>query len=231
MREKNPTLLAIEDEIAIRRFLKSTLTSQGYCYLEAETAQLGLLLAQEHKPDAVLLDLGLPDMDGMSVIKSLREWSKMPIIVLSARDRETDKVAALNAGADDYLTKPFGVAELNARINVALRHGQLINEIDTPIFHNNELKIDLIKRRVWITEREILFSPTQFSILSVLVRRANKIVTHKQLLAEVWQSSPDKDVDYLRIYIHQLRHKLEENPAHPKYLQTEPGVGYRLVCG
>lgn len=228
MLKEHPIILIIEDQLAIRRFLRTTLGSQGYQLLEATTGEEGTQLANQFKPDVILLDLGLPDMDGLTFIKQLRCWTAIPIIVLSARDQEGDKVKALDLGADDYLTKPFNVNELNARLRVALRHGQLISESETPVLQYDHLRIDLVNRQVFLEEDKIILSPIQFSILAVLARRANKIVTHKQLLLEVWGEHNTENIEYLRIYIHQLRHKLEKNPAYPKYLKTEPGIGYRL---
>lgn len=230
MVEKPPIILAIEDELSIRRFLKTSLLIQGYRFLESRTGREGLTLTLDNKPDVILLDLGLPDMDGLEVIKNLRAWTAIPIIILSARDQEADKINALDLGADDYLTKPFSICELNARLRVALRHAQRINEIETPIFQSDNLQIDLVSRRVISNGVSLTLSPIQYEILATLARKANKIVTHKQLLREVWGESHTEDVEYLRIYIHQLRHKIEQHPAYPKYLITEPGVGYRLVC-
>lgn len=229
MAEKKPLVLLIEDELSIHRFIKSTLESQGYQFLGVTTGQEGLSQAQHNKPDTILLDLGLPDMDGLEVIKQLRNWTLTPIIIISVRDQELDKVRALNLGADDYLSKPFGIDELMARIRVALRHASFIDVAETPVFESGPLKIDLIKRRVYLQANEVALSPTQFAILAILVRKADKIVTHQQLLSEVWGEKHMKDIDYLRIYIHQLRHKIEVNPARPQFLQTEPGIGYRFV--
>lgn len=230
MIEIHPVILAIEDELAIRRFLKTSLIVQGYQFLETRTGKEGLMVALENKPDVILLDLGLPDMDGFEVIKNLRAWTSIPVIILSAREQENDKVKALDLGADDYLTKPFGMCELNARLRVALRHAERINETETPIFQSDQLQIDLVSRQVTLDGTRITLSPIQYAILATLARRANKIVTHKQLLSEVWGETHLEDVEYLRIYIHQIRHKIEQHPAYPKYLVTEPGVGYRLVC-
>jgi len=229
MQEKIPVILVIEDELAIRRFLKTALINQGYRFLETATGSDGLKRALEDKPDIILLDLGLPDMDGTKVITQLRTWTSTPIIILSARDQEHDKVLALDLGADDYLSKPFSVGELNARLRVALRHGERINEVESPVFRSGALQVDLVNREVCMNKEKVVLSPIQFSILSVLVRKANKIVTHKQLLREVWGEEHTGDLDYLRIYIHQLRHKIEQNPAQPEYLKTEQGVGYRLA--
>lgn len=229
MRLKPPIILAIEDNLKIRRFLKTSILAQNYKFLESSTGKEALEIAKENKPEIILLDLGLPDIDGLSVIKKIREWTSIPIIVLSARDQEYDKIVALDLGADDYLTKPFSVTELNARLRVALRHVKFINDNETCIIESAGLKVDLANHQVWVNKNVISLSPTQFAILSVLVKRMNKIVTHKQLLKEVWGDQHENDVDYLRIYIHQLRQKLEENPSQPKYFKTEPGIGYRLI--
>lgn len=228
MHVNQPKILVIEDSLSIRRFMKTSLLNQGYHYIEASDGQDGLKLAQENKPDVILLDLGLPDMDGLEVIRHLRSWTSIPIIILSARDQEQDKIKALDIGADDYLTKPFSVNELSARLRVAFRHAEYIHEVETPILEIGDLKIDLIERKVWTDKKKITLSPIQFAILATLARKANRIVTHAQLLQEVWGENHIEDIDYLRIYIHQLRHKIEQNPTHPKYLKTEPGIGYRL---
>lgn len=229
MLKENRIILAIEDELPIRRFLKSSIISEGYQFLEAKTGKEGLEIIRDHKPDVILLDLGLPDMDGINVIKNCRTWTSIPIIILSARDQESDKVSALDAGADDYLSKPFGVIELHARIRVALRHAQQAAENETPNFQFGNFFIDLINRVVMNNDEKVPLTPIQYDILATLVRRINKIVTHKELLRAVWGENHTEDVEYLRIYIHQLRHKLEKNPAQPQYLKTEPGIGYRLV--
>lgn len=229
MLKENTTILAIEDELSIRRFLKTSIVSQDYFFLEAKTGKEGMELVRDNSPDILLLDLGLPDMDGINVIKSLRTWTSIPIIILSARDQEMDKVKALDAGADDYLTKPFSVIELQARIRVSLRHAKLTTEKQTPNFKFGDFFVDLINRKVWENNDKISLTPIQYNILAALVRRINKIVTHKELLRLVWGENHKEDIDYLRIYIHQLRHKLEKIPAQPKYLKTEPGIGYRLV--
>lgn len=230
MLDSSHLILVIEDEISIRRFLKTALQSQGYHFIEAATGIAGIKMVEEYAPSVVLLDLGLPDIDGLEVIQKIRMWSSMPIIIFSARDQEQDKIQALDNGADDYLTKPFSVAELSARIRVALRHASRIKENEAPVLVLGDMKIDLLNRCVTKNEEKILLSPIQYSILSLLIRHRNKMVTHKQLLREVWGDHHTNDVEYLRIYIHQLRQKLEPNPAQPLYLKTEPGVGYRFVC-
>jgi two-component system KDP operon response regulator KdpE len=228
MLEKN-IILIIEDELGIRRFLKTALRNRDYQLLETSCGHEGIQLALDNKPDLILLDLGLPDIDGIDVIKKIREWATIPIIVLSARDQENTKVKALDLGADDYLIKPFGIEELNARIRVALRHAERMNEQEATVFQSGDLQIDLVNREIRIKGERCVFSPTQYAILAALVRRANKIVTHKQLLRETWGENHVEDIDYLRIYIHQLRQKLEKDPAHPKLIKTEVGVGYRLM--
>ena len=230
MRDKPIVILVIEDELAIRRFLKTALLNQDYVFVDAATGSDGLKLAMERLPDIILLDLGLPDMDGTKVIAQLRTWTSIPIIILSARDQEVNKIQALDMGADDYLTKPFNIGELNARLRVALRHSVRMNHEEKPVFSCGLLQVDLVNRHVSLNQEKVELTPIQFSILSVLVRRPNQVVTHKQLLREVWGEDHTGDLDYLRIYIHQLRHKIEKNPSQPEYLKTEPGVGYRLAA-
>lgn len=223
------TILVIEDEAPIRRFLRASLESQGFKMLEAVTGQDGLLLATSHKPDVMLLDLGLPDIDGLEIIRRVRGWSAMPIIILSARGKDADKIAGLDAGADDYLTKPFSVGELLARIRVALRHATPAGSTAAePTFQTGDLRLDFTKRQVWLRNEEVHLTPIEYDLLSVLVRYAGRVLTHQQLLKEVWGAHSTEQSHYLRIYMHQLRRKLEKNPAQPEYLLTEPGVGYRL---
>lgn len=229
MPENKPLLLIIEDEPQIRRFLRATLINQHYRLVEAETAQRGLTEAATHQPDLVILDLGLPDLDGLEVTRQLREWSQVPIIVLSARGQENDKVAALDAGADDYLTKPFGVGELLARLRVALRHSSQNSQgADDPIFAVGELRVDLARRQVFVAGNEIHLTPIEYKLLNSLVKYAGKVLTQHQLLRQVWGASYTNESHYLRVYMGQLRHKLEADPTRPRYLITEPGVGYRL---
>jgi two-component system, OmpR family, KDP operon response regulator KdpE len=224
-----PTVLLIEDDPQIRRFLRATLPAHGYRLIEAETGDGGLVEAATRTPEVVLLDLGLPDMDGLEVTRRLREWSNVPIVVLSARGLERDKVAALDAGADDYLTKPFGVEELLARLRVALRHASSAREgASGPVFRAGALEVDLNARQVRVSGREVHLTPTEYKLLAVLVRHAGKVVTQRQLLTEVWGRGAAGSAHYLRVQMHSLRHKLEETPARPRYLVTEPGVGYRL---
>ena len=224
-----PLVMIVEDDPQVRRLLRATLTGHGYRVLETETATQALTQAATRNPDLVLLDLGLPDSDGLEVTRRLREWTTVPIIVLSARERQEEKVAALDLGADDYLTKPFGVPELLARIRVALRHREQLKLGDAePVFAVGELVVDLAQRRVTIGEREVKLTPTEYNLLLALVRHAGKVVTHLQLLKEAWGPAYTEQRQYLRVYVGQLRQKLESDPARPRYLLTEPGVGYRL---
>ncbi len=222
-------VLLVEDEIQMRRFLKVALESDGYRFVEAGTAGEGLSQAATRNPDVVLLDLGLPDMDGLEFIGRLREWSRVPIIVISAREQESDKVRALDSGADDYLTKPFGVSELLARVRVAIRHAETrASGREESVFAAGELRIDFTKRQVFLGSGEVHLTPLEYKLLLVLVRSAGKVVTHRQLLKEVWGPSYVEHTQYLRVYMTQLRHKLESDPARPRYLLNEPGVGYRF---
>ena len=222
-------VLVIEDDSQIRRFLRTTLTTNGYRLLEAPNAQEGLRLIGVQHPDVIILDLGLPDMDGLEVAQQVREWTAIPIIILSARDQEHDKIMALDAGADDYLTKPFSAGELLARIRVALRHSILSSQgKDDPIFTVGDLRVDLGRRQVSVADIEIHLTPIEYKLLTILVHYAGKVVTQHQLLKEAWGPSYVDESHYLRVYMGQLRHKLEVDPARPHYLITEPGVGYRL---
>ena len=224
-----PRILVIEDEQPIRKFLRITLESQGYGFSEAETAAEGLRRAAEEPPDAVVLDLGLPDADGLEVIARLREWSTTSIIVLSARGREADKIMALDAGADDYLTKPFSAGELLARVRVALRHAIAGHADSRPVFEVGGLRIDQTRRQVFLDDGEVHLTPTEYRLLTLLVKHAGKVVTHRQLLKEVWGPDSVHENQYLRVYMGQLRRKIEADPAQPRYLRTESGVGYRLA--
>lgn len=229
MPEEKELILLIEDEPQMRRFLRITLQSQGYRLVEAATAQEGLMQASTRNPDVVLLDLGLPDLDGLEVTKRLREWTQTPIIVISAREQEQDKVRALDAGADDYLTKPFNAGELLARIRVALRHLARQGAGQTePVFVLHNLRVDLAQRQVFLDDKEVHLTPMEYKLLTVLVRHAGKVITHRQLLKEVWGPAHVNEVQYLRVYMTQLRHKLEADPARPRFLMNEPGIGYRL---
>jgi two-component system, OmpR family, KDP operon response regulator KdpE len=227
----DPVVVLIEDEPQIRRFLRATLTGQGYRLFEATTGADGLVEVGSRQPDVVIIDLGLPDMDGIEVIRRLREWTTVPIIVLSARGQERDKVTALDAGADDYVSKPFGAGELIARIRVALRHAAgASHEADEAAFKVGELQVDLLRRQVVLGGAEVRLTPTEYKLLTTLVRHAGKVVTHGQLLREVWGPAHTDQAHYVRIYMAHLRHKLEAEPARPRYLLTEPGVGYRLAA-
>ena len=222
-------VLLIEDEPQMRRFLRITLQSQGYRLIEAGTGKEGLQQAAVRNPDVVLLDLGLPDLDGLEVTARLREWTQTPIIVISAREQELDKVKALDAGADDYLTKPFNAGELLARIRVALRHAlRQRSGQSEPVFSSDGLRVDLAARRVFVRDTEVHLTPIEYKLLLVLIRHAGKVVTHKQMLLEVWGAAHVNEVQYLRVHMSQLRHKIEEEPARPRLLLNEPGVGYRL---
>jgi two-component system KDP operon response regulator KdpE len=229
MPEEKELILLIEDEPQMRRFLRITLQSHAYRLTEAATAQEGLMQAATRNPDVVLLDLGLPDLDGLEVTKRLREWTQTPIIVISAREQERDKVNALDAGADDYLTKPFNAGELLARIRVALRHATRRGSgRQEPIFVLQNLRVDLAQRQVFLDDKEVHLTPIEYKLLTVLVRHAGKVITHNQLLKEVWGLAHVNEVQYLRVYMTQLRHKLEGDPARPRFLMNEPGIGYRL---
>jgi two-component system KDP operon response regulator KdpE len=225
----NPTILLIEDDQSIRRFLRASLVTQGYDLLEAETGREGLALAASRVPDVILLDLGLPDMEGMEVIQQLRTWSNVPIIILSARGQERDKVANLDAGADDYLTKPFGVGELLARMRVALRKSMPAEEGKQEVrYALGNIQVDFERRLVLRGQEEVHLTPIEYKLLAVLLKHRGKVVTHRQLLKEVWGPSYVEQNPYLRIFILNLRRKLEDDPTRPQYLLTEPGVGYRL---
>lgn len=224
-----PRILLIEDDPHIRRFLRASLPTQGYELLEAENGREGLTLATAQVPDLLLLDLGLPDMEGIEVIRQVRQWSHIPIIILSARDQEREKVANLDAGADDYLTKPFGVGELLARIRVALRRSSQAREgTKETVFSLGKITVDFEKRQVFRGSEEIHLTPIEYKLLSILIKYRGKVVTHRQLLKEVWGPAHTDQNPYLRIFILNLRRKLEDDPARPLYLLTEPGVGYRL---
>lgn len=224
-----PSIVLIEDDPQIRRFLRATLVAQGYRLFEVATGADALVEVASRQPDVVIVDLGLPDMDGLLVIRRVREWSAVPIIVLSARGRETDKVAALDAGADDYVSKPFGADELLARIRVALRHAAGVAREDA-VFTSGDLQIDLARRRVHVRGQELKLTPTEYRLLTLLARHAGRVLTHRQLLAEVWGPGHAEQAHYLRVYMGQLRRKIEADPAQPVYLLTEPGVGYRLAA-
>ena len=222
-----PSVLVIEDEVQIRRLLRGCLERNGFQVIEAPNGESGLESAVAKEPEAVLLDLRLPDMDGLEVLKRLREWSQAPVIVISVRNREQDKVAALNGGANDYLTKPFGTAELLARLRVALR--TTLNQSKVEVFRSGPLSVDLKTRTVTVKHRVIKLTATEYSLLLFFVQHAGKVLTHGQILREVWDVHQPNETGQLRVYIRYLREKLESNPAKPELLLTEPGVGYRLV--
>jgi two-component system KDP operon response regulator KdpE len=231
MAEPKPTILVIEDEPPLQKFLRLTLATQDYNVIEAATGEQGLRHAVMGRPDLVILDLGLPDMDGVEVTRRLREWTAIPIIVVSARGKEQDKVVALDAGADDYLTKPFGVAELLARVRVVLRHlAAADRDTGDPVFESGSLRVDLAKREVTVGGEAVHLTPNEFKLLTILIRNAGKVMTHRQLLKEVWGPGSSEETHYLRVYMNQLRQKLEPDASRPKHLLTEPGVGYRLVA-
>jgi two-component system KDP operon response regulator KdpE len=222
-------VLVVDDEPQIRRFLRPALEAHGYRVIEAATATEATVAARTHNPDCVLLDLALPDGDGIEVTRRLREWSAAPIIVVSARGKEADKVAALDAGADDYLTKPFGTGELLARLRVAERHAaRFRDDAREPVFEAGDLRVDLGGREVTRAGEAVHLTPLEFKLLATLVRHAGKVLTHRQLLKEVWGPTAVAETQYLRVYMAQLRHKIEKDPARPALLTTETGVGYRL---
>jgi two-component system KDP operon response regulator KdpE len=221
-------VLVIEDEPEIRKFLKAVLTTHDYRPLFAETGRDGLKAIAAFNPEAIILDLGLPDMDGLDVIRSVREWSAIPIIVLSARGQEQDKIAALEGGADDYLTKPFGSGELLARLKVALRHARQSAAAPSAVIESGDLVINLESRRITLLGAEIKLTPKEYKLLTMLARHAGKVVTNKQLLQEVWGKNAQDNSHYLRIYIQHLRQKLGDDPLKPRYIFTETGVGYRF---
>lgn len=227
MSDVAPTVLVIEDEAQMRRFLKASLEAHDYHLVEATTAREGLAQASGRNPDVILLDLGLPDLDGIELTRRVREWSRVPIIVISARGREQDKIAALDAGADDYLTKPFSMGELLARLRVALRRAAT-DEDGEPVLVLGDLRVDLGARLVFRGEAEVHLTPIEYKLLSALVRHAGRVLTHRQLLRDVWGPNAVEHTHYVRVYMTQLRHKLEDDPSRPKVLLTEPGVGYRL---
>lgn len=223
-------VLVIEDEPAIRRFLRASLTAHGYDVLEAENAREGMMHATTGHPDAIVLDLGLPDRDGMEIIREIRGWSKMPIIVLSARGQEQSKIEALDEGADDYLTKPFSAGELLARIRVSLRHrDREVSPDGSSVFRTGPLVVDFAKRTVTLAGAEVHLTPTEYNLLMLLVQNVGKVVTHKQILRHVWGPSAERESHYVRVYMGHLRRKIEANPAQPLLLLNEPGVGYRLA--
>jgi len=227
--DPRPTILVIEDEPEIRRFLRTSLEAEGYRVAESATARRGVIDAGTHKPDVVIVDLGLPDFDGVEVVRRVRQWSSVPILILSARAQERSKIDAFDAGADDYVTKPFGIAELLARIKVALRHAVRAGTGDAAL-HFDAATVDLERRTATRDGEPLHLTPIEFRLLAALARHLGMVVTHRQLLSEVWGPSHAADTHYLRIYVKQLREKLEREPMRPRHLVTEIGVGYRLLC-
>jgi two-component system KDP operon response regulator KdpE len=219
-------VLVVDDEAAIRRFLRTTLAANGYAVFVAATAAEALAAAASHRPDVVILDLGLPDGDGIQVTRALREWSRVPIVILSVREREADKVAALDAGADDYVTKPFGTSELLARLRAALRRSA--PTADAPVFRSGELVVDFARRRVSVGGREIQLTPTEYELLRVLATNAGRVLTHGHLLRTVWGPAYEDQSHLVHVNMSNLRRKLEPDPARPRFVVTEPGVGYRF---
>ena len=219
-------ILVVDDERSIRRFLNASLGNR-YTILEAENGTEAIQAVALNQPDLIILDLGLPDMDGTEVTRRLREWTDVPVIVISVRDSEQDKVAALDAGADDYLTKPFGTSELLARIRVALRHSNK-SENESVIYQNEDLLVDFMKREVQVNDQPVMLTPTEYSILRTLVNHAGKVLTHQQLIKEVWGGNYEADFHLLRVNVSNLRRKIETDPLRPHHIITEPGVGYRL---
>ena len=226
MSQSGPRVLVVDDEPAIRRFLCTSLTAHDYSVFEAVNGQEALAAVLAHRPDLVILDLGLPDLDGIEVTRLLREWSAVPIIILTVQEQEAAKITALDAGADDYVTKPFGMGELLARMRVALRRAASPGA--EPVFTTGELTVDLARRLVTVGEREVQLTPTEYDLLRVLVTNAGKVLTHRQLLRQVWGVGYQGEAHLLRVNMSNLRHKLEPDPARPNYILTEPGVGYRL---
>jgi two-component system KDP operon response regulator KdpE len=222
------SVLIIDDEVQIRRLLRVTLEANGYRVLEAANGPDGLAEAAQRNPGVIILDLGLPGMDGLAVLQRLREWSRAPVLVLSVQEGEADKVSALDNGADDYMTKPFSTAELLARLRVVQRHAQ--PEAANAVFHSGDLEMDLAARKVMVRGQEIKMTPTEYSFLRLLARNAGKVVTHRQILKEVWGPAYGEQTHYLRVYVAHLREKIEADPARPELLLTEPGVGYRLAA-
>jgi two-component system KDP operon response regulator KdpE len=227
--DSRPVILVVDDEPQMRRFVRITLTANGYGVIEASAAAEAIQQAAAHTPDLVLLDLGLPDADGSDVIRRIREWSPMPILVISARGKEESKVLALDEGADDYITKPFGAAELMARVRVALRHAaRVAGTPEVVVEIGADIRVDLVRRVIEVRGQEVHLTPIEYKLLALLVKHAGMVLTHRQLLEQVWGPGHAHQMQYLRVYMTQLRHKLEQEPARPKYFVTEPGVGYRL---
>ena len=229
MSEPGPVVLVVEDEPQLRRFLRTALTAQDFRIIEAETVREALIAATTHNPELILLDIGLPDGNGIDLTRRIREWSRVPIIVISARGKEDDKVAALDAGADDYLTKPFGVNELLARIRVALRHAlSSASGPGEPVLEIGPLRLDLTRREVLVSGTQVHLTPLEYRLLSQLAQNAGKVLTHRQILKEIWGPGSVNETHYRRVFMAQLRRKIEPDPARPRLLLTEPGVGYRM---
>jgi two-component system, OmpR family, KDP operon response regulator KdpE len=226
--QKPTRVLVIDDEPQIRRFLRTSLGAHDFEVIDAETGADGLRRASTEHPDVIIIDLGLPDVEGIDLVRNIREWSQVPIIVLSVRAREEDKIEALDRGADDYVTKPFGMGELLARIRAALRH-KLQTAGEAPVYRSGAISVDLVKRHVTRDGAEVKLSPREYDLLRVLVQHAGRVVTHQYLLREVWGPAQEKETQYLRVYVGQIRQKLEADPAQPRLIQTEAGVGYRLA--
>jgi two-component system KDP operon response regulator KdpE len=226
MNELLNRILVVDDEPEIRRFLRASLKLHQYEVIEADTGQKALALVLEQRPDLMILDLRLPDMDGIQITRQVREWSSMPIIILSVRDRETDKISALDAGADDYLTKPFGVGELMARIRVVMR--RILPAGEDPIYRAGELSMDVARHQVTLADKDITLTPTEFDLLRILIQNPGKVITHRHLINKVWGAAYEDEARLLRVNISNLRRKIEPNPNQPSYILTELGVGYRL---
>jgi two-component system KDP operon response regulator KdpE len=226
MNETGQRVLVVDDESSIRRYLRAALSAQGFVVFEAANGQGALNAILADRPDIIILDLGLPDFDGIEVTRRLREWSQTPIIILSVREAEQDKIAALDAGADDYLTKPFGTGELMARMRVVMR--RLASKPDEPILQVGNLQMDISRRVVTVNDDQISLTPTEYDILRLLMQNAGKVLTHRQLLKQVWGTAYENEMHILRVNISNLRRKIETDPARPRYLITESGVGYRL---
>jgi two-component system, OmpR family, KDP operon response regulator KdpE len=226
MTETGQRVLVVDDEAPIRRYLRAALGAQGFVIFEAANGAEAIQAVLESRPDIIILDLGLPDMDGIEITRKLREWSQTPIIILSVREAEQDKIAALDAGADDYLTKPFGTGELMARMRVVIR--RLSSKTDEPVLQEGGLLMDLARRLVTVDGTEVALTPTEYDILRLLLQNAGKVLTHHQLLRQVWGTAYESEMHLLRVNISNLRGKLEPDPSRPTYIHTEPGVGYRL---
>jgi two-component system, OmpR family, KDP operon response regulator KdpE len=226
MTEKGPRVLVVDDEQAIRRFMQVALSSHGYAISVASSGMEAISAASTSKPDLIILDLGLPDIDGIELIPLFRQWTQIPIIILSVRGSENDKIAALDAGADDYLTKPFSVGELLARLRANLR--RTAQPPGEPVFVNGDLTVDIARRQVTLADREVQLTPTEYDLLKMLASHAGKVVTHRQLLCEVWGPAYEQEYHILHVNISNLRRKMEPDPAHPVFISTEPGVGYRM---